>query len=145
MNRSQLVKLIHVAKRDRRLDDDTYRQLLIKYTELDSTKYMEVKQLQQVMNAMKSLGFRVKSKLRTAEQCKSADKQSAMIRGIWLELADRGVIRDRSDRAMNAFIYRCTGIGRLEWISSQQSSQVIEQLKKWRNRVQNQAPGNDAS
>lgn len=58
MDRNSLVKLIHVAKRDRRLDDDTYRQLLDNYTGLSSTKDMSVKQLEDVMEALYKLGFR---------------------------------------------------------------------------------------
>ncbi|EFY6253291.1 regulatory protein GemA, partial [Shigella sonnei] len=32
MNRTSLIKLIHVARRDLQLDDDTYRAFLVQHT-----------------------------------------------------------------------------------------------------------------
>ena len=132
MNRTQLIKLIHVAKRDRRLDDDTYRQLLVSYTGTDSTKDMTYQQLQQAFDAMKMLGF----KLKTAKPHKitATDAQSRKIRALWLEMVDDGYVRDSSERAINAYVHRITGVGRLNWVSTDQASRVIESLKKWQAR-----------
>lgn len=132
MDRNSLVKLIHVAKRDRRLDDDTYRQLLDNYTGLSSTKDMSVKQLEDVMEALYKLGFRTTFK--KPGKITATDEQSKKIRSLWLEMVEAGFIRDSSERAINAYVHRITGVGRLEWLGTDQASRVIETLKKWQKR-----------
>lgn len=132
MTRNNLVKLIHVAKRERCLDDDTYRQLLDSYTGLSSTKEMSVKQLESVMEALYKLGFRRSSK--RPGKITATDEQSKKIRSLWLEMADAGFVRDSSERAINAYAHRITGVGRLEWLGTDQASRVIETLKKWQTR-----------
>ncbi|MEI7250301.1 regulatory protein GemA [Pectobacterium versatile] len=132
MNRNQLIKLIHVAKRDRKLDDDTYRQFLVNYAGVDSTRDMTERQLQQVLDAMKLLGFKVKST--KPHKITATDAQSKKIRALWLEMADAGYVRDSSERAINAYVHRITDVGRLEWLSTDQASRVIESLKQWQAR-----------
>jgi phage gp16-like protein len=58
MTRSQLIKIIHVAKRELRMDDDTYRQLLNTYAGIESTREMNIGQLNQILDAMKKSGLR---------------------------------------------------------------------------------------
>ncbi|BEO27802.1 GemA protein [Serratia marcescens] len=132
MNRINLVKLIHVAKRDRRLDDDTYRQLLDSYTGLSSTKEMTIKQLESVMEAFYGLGFR--RAFKRPGKITATDEQSKKIRSLWLEMFDAGFVRDSSERAINAYVHRITGVDRLEWLGTDQASHVIETLKKWQKR-----------
>lgn len=135
MNRKELIRIIHVAKRDLCLDNETYRSLLLSHGGKESTLEMSDAALHRVFSAMKKMGFKVKSKPAPNKPKSSIERQISMIRGLWLELADIGEVRDRSDRAMNAFVHKCTDIGRVEWISSAQASAVIERLKKWRNRI----------
>ncbi|MCH5051166.1 gp16 family protein [Pectobacterium aquaticum] len=132
MNRNQLIKLIHVAKRDRKLDDDTYRQFLVNYAGVNSTRDMTERQLQQVLDAMKQLGFKVKST--KPHKITATDAQSKKIRALWLEMSDAGYVRDSSERAINAYVHRITDVGRLEWLSTDQASRVIESLKQWQAR-----------
>ncbi|MBW5893148.1 regulatory protein GemA [Pectobacterium polaris] len=132
MNRNQLIKLIHVAKRDRKLDDDTYRQFLVNYAGVNSTRDMTERQLQQVLDAMKQLGFKVKST--KPNKITATDAQSKKIRALWLEMSDAGYVRDSSERAINAYVHRITDVGRLEWLSTDQASRVIESLKQWQAR-----------
>lgn len=132
MNRNQLIKLIHVAKRDRKLDDDTYRQFLVNYAGVNSTRDMTERQLQQVLDAMKQMGFKVKST--KPNKITATDAQSKKIRALWLEMSDAGYVRDSSERAINAYVHRITDVGRLEWLSTDQASRVIESLKQWQAR-----------
>ncbi|HBR5128025.1 TPA: DUF1018 domain-containing protein, partial [Klebsiella pneumoniae] len=60
MTRSQLIKIIHVAKRELRMDEDTYRQLLNTYAGIESTREMNIGQLNQILDAMKKIGFKVR-------------------------------------------------------------------------------------
>ena len=61
-NRLRLIKLIHVARRDLRMDDDTYRLLLAGMRELDgatSTANLSVPNLIKVLEQLKLRGFKV--------------------------------------------------------------------------------------
>ena len=129
MNRTQLIKVIHVARRELRLDDDTYRQLLKTHSGIDSLRDMTDSQLKAIFDVMKKRGFKVKSK-----EPALYDKQAAMIHALWRDMAENGVVRDGREQALNTFIKRQTGIDRMEWLSTKQASQVIECLKKWLSR-----------
>lgn len=60
MNKQRLIQLIHIARSDLQMDEDTYRQMLQGLTGKASTKGMDISQLNRVMESMKSKGFRVK-------------------------------------------------------------------------------------
>lgn len=130
MDRTQLLKVIHVARRELQLDEATYRQLLKTHCGGESLRAMSDAQLARIFAVMKKLGFKV-----TSKEPPAYDKQAALIRALWRELANSGAIRDGSLSALNKFVLRQTDIARLEWLNNQQASQVIEQLKKWLARV----------
>ncbi len=132
--RQRLIRLIHVAKRDLAMADDGYRAILRQIGAQESTANLAVPELRRVLDHMKRCGFRVRSK--GSARSIDADKQARMIRGLWLDLADAGIVRNRSEAALAAFVKRQTGIDRLEWLSSAQASKVIEHLKQWRGRPQ---------
>lgn len=62
------------------------------------------------------------------------DQQMRMIRGLWIECADVGVVKNRAEEALNAFVKRQTGqeIGAL---SAGKARAVIEALKSMRGRA----------
>lgn len=136
MTKNQLIKLIHIAKRDLQLDDDTYRQLLITVTGKSSTRDMIVPQLDTVLGAMKKHGFKIKA-VKKANSTRPLDDspQSRKIRALWLEMADAGIIRDRSEAALARWVKRETGVDSLQWLNSEQASVIIEKLKQWQRRV----------
>ncbi|MEI7177514.1 regulatory protein GemA [Pectobacterium carotovorum] len=136
MTKNQLIKLIHIAKRDLQLDDDTYRQLLITVTGKSSTRDMIVPQLDNVLNAMKKRGFKIKTAKKASSTRQLDDSpQSRKIRSLWLEMADAGIIRDRSEAALARWVKRETGVDSLQWLNSEQASVIIEKLKQWQRRV----------
>ncbi|WP_263063011.1 gp16 family protein [Dickeya dadantii] len=141
MHKTQLIKLIHIAKRDLRLDDDTYRQVLTNTTKKNSTRDMTVPQLVIVLEAMKKRGFKIRpAKSQNTRKLKLDEHpQSKKIRALWLEMADMGIIRDRSEAALAAFVKRETGVDDLRWLGTEDASSVIEKLKKWQRRARKTA------
>ena len=126
------IKLIHVAKRDLGLDDETYRAILEDVTGKTSSKDMEPEELDRVVEHLKSCGFVVKGGRDGAPAHKLADDpQSKKIRHLWLYLHELGEVRNPSELALAAFVRRQTGRERLEWLSTNQASNVIESLKQW--------------
>ncbi|UMS06100.1 regulatory protein GemA [Escherichia coli] len=136
MTKQRLIQLIHIARNELGMDEDTYRQMLQGLTGKASTKGMDTTQLNCVLESMKRKGFRVKPAGK-ASSCLPLDNhpQSRKIRALWLEMAAAGIVRDRSENALARWIKRETGISALRWLSTEQASSVIEKLKKWQRRA----------
>ena len=136
MQKKRLIQLIHIARNELGMDEDTYHQMLQGLTGKASTKGMDTTQLNCVLESMKKKGFRVKP-ARKASSGLPLDNhpQSRKIRALWLEMAAAGIVRDRSENALARWIKRETGISALRWLSTEQASSVIEKLKKWQRRA----------
>ncbi|SED48177.1 gp16 family protein [Pseudomonas anguilliseptica] len=135
-NRLRLIKLIHVARRELCMDDDTYRLLLKGMKGLDgatSTANLSVPSLYRVLEQLKQRGFKVRPSKK--QRPLAADEQSKKIRALWLTLHGVGEVRDPSEEALAKFVLKMTGVQALQWLSSDQASRVIENLKKWQLRV----------
>lgn len=129
--RQRLVRLIHVAKRDLGLDDETYRTLLTGCVKKNSTSAMTVPELERVMARMKQSGFKVKRNRPLAD-----DGQSKKIRALWLSLHEAGAVRNSSESALASYVLRQTGVAALQWLDPAQASKVIESLKQWLARTE---------
>ncbi len=129
-----LIKVIHVGKRQLGLDDETYRAMLCNVTGRESTKDMTRRELLLVVDALTRAGFRV-AKPGVTDRSPQAKK----IRALWLELYDLGAVRDKSERALLAYVQRITGAEKTEWCTTEQLQSVIETLKAWGDRIEDEA------
>ncbi len=140
MQRANLIKLNHVAKRKLALDDDTYRAFLSGVVSgKTSCRAMRISELEAVLKALEERGFK-KTKL-SRPQPKAAPVVTDKIRVIWLIMRRQGFVFDGTDTALNAFVKRTTsirnggeGVARLEWLRGDQASTVLESLKRWHMR-----------
>jgi phage gp16-like protein len=128
----RLKRLIQVGKKQLEMADESYRAMLKSVTRKDSTKGMTVSELESVVSRLVRLGFRIKAK--PDDRVQAQDRQAKKIRALWLELATAKLVRDSSETALAAYVKRQTGVEALQWLSSEQASQVIEALKKWQGR-----------
>jgi phage gp16-like protein len=125
----RLIRLIHVAKRDLMLDDDTYRAALAAVTGKTSAADMTVSELDKVLAHLKRKGFKVRAKKNTRPL---ADyPEATKIRALWLFLSDIGAVKNRSENALAAYAKRITGVDDLHWASARNVETLIETLKKW--------------
>lgn len=147
-NRTQLIKLIHVGKRELALDDDTYRLMLSSETGKTSCKQMNIKQLEQVLGAMKSRGFKhhpnarkTPFKRRLSAKSGNVKTQIDKINAIWITMLRHGFIHDGSATALDAYVRRMTrraqgdGVDHVAWCTPSQAHTVLESLKRWHRRV----------
>jgi len=140
--RPRLIRLIHVAKRELAMDDDTYRALLVTCTGQDTSTHLTDTELNKVLAHMKRRGFKVrhathKSKpARKPSRALAQSPQDKKIRALWLSLHKHGVVRDPSEAALAAYVKRITGVDALQWLDIQQASQIIETLKQWQLRIE---------
>ena len=128
---SRLIGMIHVAKIQLGLDDDTYRALLIDLTGKDSCSRMTPKEQWRVIEEMKSKGFQKKPTHKGKRLI--SDPQAKKIRALWLTMADCGIVRDRSEKALASCMRRFTG-RTLEDATVKQCQAMIEILKQWFDR-----------
>lgn len=138
-DRLRLIKLIHVARREMRMDDETYRLMLSGMTGLDgatSTADLSVPNLQRVLEQLKQRGFKPRPN-KAGTRPRANDEQSRKIRSLWLELHDLGAVRDPSEEALANFVKSMTKVSALQWLNVAQASRVIENLKQWQHRVTN--------
>lgn len=142
LNRPKLIQLIHIGKSKLCLDDDTYRSLLIGMTGKDSTKAMNLSELQTVLARMRKLGF-VPTRATPTTQKASKDNGTAdqlnLIRHLWHSLHALGAVRVNTETAMASYIKKQSGVS-IDDLDVVQASSVIESLKKWQKRVENQTP-----
>jgi phage gp16-like protein len=128
MSRSALLAKVHVAKKQLRLDDDTYRDLLARTTGQRSAAGLTDRQLVAVLDALKAAGWQ-------APASKAMGKPHvAKVLALWADMCAQGIPRDASDAALTSFVKRMTGIDRIEWLTVPPASKVIEGLKAWRAR-----------
>lgn len=134
LDRKKLIQLIHVAKSQLHLDDDTYRASLIRITSKNSTKAMTIPELNKVLDDFKTKGFKVAPQ-KAGKLKKADDDQSKLIRHLWLSLHALGEVRDPRESALANYVKRQTGVQFLQWLTMSQASTVIESLKKWEMRI----------
>ena len=142
LNQPKLIQLIHIGKSKLCLDDDTYRSLLVAMTGKDSTKAMNLSELQTVLSRMRKLGFvptRATPTTQKASKDNGTTDQLNLIRHLWHSLHALGAVRVNTETAMASYIKKQSGVS-IDDLDVVQASSVIESLKKWHKRVENQTP-----
>jgi phage gp16-like protein len=140
-NRQRLIRLIHVAKRDLSMDDDTYREILRRFGKRASSTELSVPDLERVLEHMKRCGFKVRSKAKPSRAL-AQDRQSKKIRALWLFLHQLQAVKNPSEEALAAYVKRITGVDALQWIDGAQAERLIETMKRWAMRFLPQAVSN---
>lgn len=119
------IAAIHVAKKQLGLDDDTYRAALVSITGKASTRDMSEAERNKVIAQFRDRGFKPAPK---ALQGPFAPKLQAL----WIAGWNLGIVRDRGDDAMLAFVKRQTGIDHTRFlIYAEDARKAVEALKGW--------------
>ncbi len=129
-----LIRLIHVAKRELGLDEDTYRAALgTAVPGKTSAADMTLVELEKALEHLKKKGFQVRPKAGSRKL--ADDAQSKKIRALWLEMHGQGIVKHGDESALAAYVKRITRVEALQWLSTEQASRVIEALKSWQSRA----------
>jgi phage gp16-like protein len=131
--RLQLIRLIHVAKRDLAMDDDAYRAMLRRIGNKESASELSQSKLEQVLEHMKRSGFKVRSKGKPSRPL-AQDGEARKVRALWLLLHELGAVTNPSEEALAAYAKRITGVDALQWLGGAKAERLIETLKKWAMR-----------
>lgn len=128
---SKLIGMIHMAKARLGMDDETYRMFLVDTIRKNSLRGTNSREQWRVMEELKRRGFAPQAIHKGARLVD--DPQAKKVRALWLTMADCGIVRDRSEKALGTYVRRITGRG-LADASTKQLSLVIETLKRWLDR-----------
>lgn len=138
--RRDLLAMLHIAKKELALDDETYRDLLERVTGRRSARDMSAAELGKCIDELKTRGFRPKRKAP-----RSSDPHVRKIWALWRQLGDDGHLRSPDRPALRAFVKRMTGVENPDWLTQAQANTVIEALKAWLERDPPRQPPEDAS
>jgi hypothetical protein len=131
------IQVLHVAKRECKLDDTAYRALLFGAAGVESAGDIKTwKQYDAALTAFWNLGFRVKSKTSRASGLKETDtetkrnpewitsRQEYYIRGLW-DLASR----KKDEASLRVMIKRIGGVEDIRFLKRVDAQKVILALR----------------
>jgi len=136
MSRKKELAVIHIAKSELGLDDETYRDLLYEWTGEKSSADLDKEGRHEVIEAFKKMGFEPESEREERLSIEDDDKpQVQKIKQLWLKLHEVGAVTNPSLESLNAYVQRMTEVDRVQWLGTQDAVMVIEALKGWYSRV----------
>ena len=129
-----LIAKIQIAKKELGMADDDYRALLLRITGKDSSTKLTDAQRIAVLAEFARLGW---------NNGKPAFKKSSKLHvrkvwALWSAMCDDDIPEVKTRAALVAFIQRQANVDDPEWLTVDQSYKVIEGLKSWRKRVEQQ-------
>ncbi|MEX0971502.1 MAG: regulatory protein GemA [Paracoccaceae bacterium] len=127
------IATIHVARRLLNIDEETARDLYERVTGKRSLRAMTIYEHGAVIEEMKRQGFEPHAK--KGSQRALSGRYAPVLRALWLSAWNLGVIRNRDDQALIAFVARQTQIDHLNWVKDPaDAARAIEALKAWIRR-----------
>ncbi|WP_447874366.1 phage protein GemA/Gp16 family protein [Serratia fonticola] len=134
MNRVKTIQLIHIARSKLDITDDAYRLMLCNLTSKDSCSKMNDRELANVLAHLRGRGFKISGKSREVPMADFPMGRKIWV--LWQDLAKAGLVRDKSQKALDAWLLRETGVAQLVWLQQEpdKAHQAIEKLKQWLGR-----------
>lgn len=118
---------IHVAKKQLGLDEDTYRDVLVRATGKRSAGDMTPAEQDRALAEFRRLGFKPASK---AASKRADGPYRKILQAHWIAMWNLGLIPDPSDVGLHGFVKRQTTLDHTRFLIDQEAaSAVIEALK----------------
>ncbi len=150
-DKPKLIQLIHIAKSQLNLDDFTYREILKRLTNKESSTKCTVVELHKVLHELQKKGAKVKWFAKSTKKATAYSPATSetpvkseithKIRAIWIQMGKHGFLRDASEKALNAYMRKIINKNRSVLVLNvgaldvNDASQLLEILKKWHKRV----------
>ena len=122
-----IIAAIHVAKRDLGMEDDDYRSLLRRVTGKASLRLMNLREHGAVLDELRAKGAPL-----PVRKGGLTDPYAKKLQALWIAAWNLGIVRDRTDKAMLAFIARQTNIEDTRFLRNPADvRRAVEALKGW--------------
>lgn len=132
--RKREIQLIHIAKQQLGMDDETYRAMLWTVATVKSSSELDWQGRKKVLDHLKACGFKVTASKTKPSRKLADDPESRKVRALWIMLHELGAVRNPAESALAVYVKRLTKVDDLHWINGEQAEVVIESLKKWAMR-----------
>jgi phage gp16-like protein len=133
--RKRELALIHLAKKQLALDDETYLSLIRRFSagRTESSAKLDDVERTDLIEHFRRSGV---GKSRTvAGRGNDGREQAYKLRALWRSLYELGVANSPDDNALAAFVCRHTGREAMRWNNAADLRIAIESLKAWCKRV----------
>lgn len=128
------IRAIQTARRAMGMDEASYRAALAELG-VSSSKELSSAAANAFLDRLNGQSAPVAAGRRPAGAMNLSGPYAGVCRALWLTAWNLGLVRDRTDRALVAFVERQTGIAHLNWVRDPaDSARVIEALKSWISR-----------
>ena len=124
--RNRLIRRVHAEARSRGIGTDDRRDLQRRATGKESCADMTVDELRSVVAAMGTSRDRL-----------PRGSGSRKLRALWLSAYNLGVVQDRRETALAAFLRNQAGVDAAAWTAPRDLAGAVEALKAWIARVAN--------
>ncbi|ACM37179.1 hypothetical protein RvVAT039_04530 [Agrobacterium vitis] len=125
------IAAIHVAKKHLGLDEDTYRAKLENITGKPSAKDMTEAERQKVLKVFRGEGF-APAPASAGKRKPLVGKFAKKLQALWIAGWNLGVVENRDDAALLAFVTRQTGLDHVRFLHhADDAKKAIEGLKTW--------------
>jgi phage gp16-like protein len=126
------IAAIHVARKQLGLDEDTYRAVAVRVTGKSSARDMTEPERQLLLEEFRRRGF---TKASSGSRKKLDGRFAAKLQALWIAAWNLGLVENRDDRALVAFVRRQTGVEHVRFLHyPEDAAKAIEALKGWMTR-----------
>lgn len=122
---------IHMAKKALAWDDSTYRDIMFTVCRVRSSANMDFTGRKTFLEHLRKCQSQMGIKPRGDFQRTPWSPPLRALWSRWQQLADAGLVKERSRDALQAWVKRQTGVDRLEWLTTHQLDLVLGSAKKW--------------
>jgi Protein of unknown function (DUF1018) len=128
------IGIIHTLAAKAGLDDDAYRDFLHSFAAVSSSKELTAAGADRVINRLREISGQATG---VKGAVAGLDTPAARkLRALWIAGWNLGLVQDRTDRAMLAFLERQTKVSHTRFLSEPgQATAAIEALKSWLARA----------
>ena len=149
--KSRLIQLIKIGQNQLGMDDFSYRAMLKRLTNKTSSTKCTVVELHKIIHELKQKGAKITYFARKSTQPTAyspATGEQAVktqiihkIRAIWINMGKDSLLKDPSEKGLNAYMRKVINKNRpilvlnVQSLNQYDASRLLEILKKWHKRV----------
>jgi len=141
--RRRQLAAIHIAAKQLGLDRETYEAMLWSIARAHSAAELDEAGRMRVLDHLRSRGAASRRGVSGTRPGRATDGQLALIRRLWMCLAEAGEVRRGDEAGLRAFAQRATrrrhpartGYAALEFLPRDAARELIEHLKQWARRT----------